>query len=348
MIYQNLDQLVQNIKVTNQVNADVEVVNNSQLVMLGKGRQGAVFQLTDDICVKVFGNMEDCDREHQALAMGANTNLFPKLYAKGPLYIAMEIIRGVDLREYLQSQPLTEALSAKLIEMLTTFKAIGYERIDHHKRQIYLQPDGSLKVIDVARTIWRDRVYPYPRKLLTSLGEENKAVFLSHVQAMAPELYQEWLHYIHMEELSRQITGILLPEKPDKQMVKKISKGLLTTEDDKNYVLLLEGLVHKVFKEEWVKTMLARGKDPEKVMEKIDEHWDNLEQAYEQANFNNNRIYEGDRNSKGDRDQKRSKRFEGDREKDKHRGKKSSFEGERYHRDRKNDKNKHSKKGKHR
>ena len=105
----------------------------------------------------------------------------------------MEIIRGVDVREYLQSQPLTEEL-LKLIQMLITFKQIGYERIDHHKRQIYIQSDGSLKVIDVARTVWRDRVYPYPRKLMNSLGEKNKAIFLAHVQEISPELYEEWPH----------------------------------------------------------------------------------------------------------------------------------------------------------
>lgn len=347
MLNQNLDQWVSKIKVTNQVNADVAVVNNSSLIMMGKGRQGAVFQLTDAICIKVFGNAEDCDREYQALSMGQNTNLFPKLYGKGPLYIAMEIIRGVDLREYLQSQPLTEALSAKLIEMLITFKSIGYERIDHHKRQIYLQPDGSLKVIDVARTIWRDRVYPYPRKLLTSLGEENKAVFLSHVRAMAPELYQEWLHYIRMEDLSRQITELLLPEKPDKKLVKNLSKGLLTTDDEKNYVILLEGLVHKVFKEEWVKTMLARGADPETVMAKIDEHWDKLEQVYGERYPVRDYSYEGDRSNKIYKDRNGGKRFEGEREKDRYRAKGRSFEGDRSHKDRQKEKDKHKKKGKH-
>lgn len=346
MFNQNLDQYVNNIQVTNLVNADVAVVNNSSLVMMGKGRQGAVFQLTDDICLKVFGNTEDCDREYQALSMGQHTNLFPKLYAKGRLYIAMEIIRGVDLREYLQSQPLTEALSAKLINMLITFKAIGYERIDHHKRQIYIQPDGNLKVIDVARTIWRDRVYPYPRKLLTSLGEENKAIFMSHVQTMAPELYQEWLHYIRMEELSRQITDLLLPEKPDKQTVKALSKGLLTTEDEKNYVIMLQGLVHKVFKEEWVKTMLARGADPEVVMVKIDEHWDQLEQALE-ARYPDYKHYAGNRYSEGDKSSKdrrnRQKSYEGHRysKGDRHRAKGKRFEGDRYHDHRSRDK--HSK-----
>ena len=265
---------MKDIKVTNLVNEDVEVVNQSPLTMMGKGRQGAVFQVSDEVCVKVFGNIEDCEREHYALTLGQQTNLFPKVYAKGPLYIAMEIIKGVDLREYLQSHPLTEELSMKLIDMLITFKEIGYDRIDHHKRQIYLQPDGNLKVIDVARTVWRDRVYPYPRKLLTSLGEEYKELFLSHVQALSPELYEEWKHYIRMEEISRQIYQVLLKNPPKKDKLKDLSQQLLTTNDELIYVSQLESLVHKVFKEEWVKTMLARGTDPDKVMEKIDQHWD--------------------------------------------------------------------------
>jgi hypothetical protein len=333
MSIQNLEQWVNKIQVRNLVNADVEVVNNSPLVMMGKGRQGAVFKVTDDICVKVFGNTEDCEREYYALSLGQRTNLFPKLYGKGPLYIAMEIIGGVDLREYLQSQPLTRSLSAKLIVMLITFKKIGYERIDHHKRQIYLQPDGGLKVIDVARTIWRDRVYPYPRKLLTSLGEENKALFLSHVEEMAPELYAEWLHYIRMEEISRQITQLLLPEEPDKETLKDLSTSLLTTADEKNYVVLLEGLVHKVFKEEWIKTMLARGVDPDMVMQKIDAHWDKLEQKFEARQPQGHTGYEGERGDKGDRDSKHGKRFEGERsrEKDRHHGSEKRYEGERYH-----------------
>jgi predicted Ser/Thr protein kinase len=352
MYIENLEQWMQNIKVTNLVNADVEVVNNTPLVMMGKGRQGAVFQISDDICVKVFGNTEDCDREYYALSLGQQTSLFPKLYGKGPLYIVMEIIRGVDLREYLQSQPLTQALSAKLIEMLITFKKIGYERIDHHKRQIYLQSDGSLKVIDVARTIWRDRVYPYPRKLLTSLGEENKAIFMTHVQEMAPELFAEWLHYIRMEEISRQITALLLPQQPDKNKIKNLSNSLLTTADEKNYVNLLHGLVHKVFKEEWIKTMLARGADPETVMAKIDEHWDKLEQSFEQRHPEGEREYkgevrfEGDRDSRSDRDGRARKQFEGDRDRYS-KGAKGGKGGKHYSGDRYDDRNRRDdKKGK--
>jgi hypothetical protein len=75
----------------------------------------------------------------------------------------------------------------------------------------------------------------------------------------------------------------------------------LTTADEKNYVNLLQGLVHKVFKEEWIKTMLARGADPEAVMAKIDEYWDNLEQGFEAGHPEGERHYEGVRRFEGDR-----------------------------------------------
>jgi hypothetical protein len=122
-----------------------------------------------------------------------------------------------------------------------------------------------------------------------------------------------------MEEISRQITALLLPQEPDKNKIKDLSNTLLTTADEKNYVIKLQGLVHKVFKEEWVKAMLARGADPEKVMEKIDAHWDKLEQSFESrhpegdSGYQGERRFEGDRNSKEARDSRRGKSFEGDR-----------------------------------
>lgn len=323
---EHLPELIKDIQVINRFNEDVEVINNTEFGMIGKGRQGAVFKINEDVCFKIFGNAEDCDREYYALSLGQHTNLFPKVYKKGPLFIVMEMIKGVDLREYLQSQPLTYELSWNLIVMLHTFKTIGFERIDHHKRQIYMQEDGSLKVIDVARTVWRDRVYPYPRKLLTSFGEENKQIFLSHVQEMAPELYDEWIHYIRMEEMSRQILQLMLPDTSYKRALKKMTETLMTTNDEKNYVILLEGLVHKVFKEEWVKTMLARGVDIEKVMGKIDEYWDKLEQS---ALNGRNRLNE--RDSRRENDKKRLKERDKRLENDKNRGKHNRYEGEKSH-----------------
>ncbi|MBS4211339.1 hypothetical protein [Neobacillus rhizophilus] len=341
MDIKRLENILSSISVQNVPNADVEVVNNTLMTMIGKGRQGAVFQYTNDICVKVFGNEEDCEREFYALSLGQNTTLLPRVYAKGKLYIAMEIIKGVDLREYLQSQPLTEELSAKLIDMLITFKKIGYERIDHHKRQIYLQEDGSLKVIDVARTVWRDRVYPYPRKLINSLGKEYKEVFLSHVQALSPDLYEEWQNFIRMEELSRHIYEIILKQKSDKKTLKILSEKNLIVDNEKKYVLQLEGLMYKVFKEEWIKTMLARGTDLEAVMEKIDDYWDKREQSF----LKNYSVKEDSRKSEKSRKSEESGKREKSGKSRKSEDKRSrGYEGYRYE-DRKG--HNHHSKGKH-
>lgn len=237
--------------------------------MIGKGRQGAVFRFTDEIVVKVYGDPEDCEREYYAMSLGQHTKLLPKLYKKGENYIAMEMVRGIDLREYLQSQPLTEQLSQKLIEMLITFKEIGFERIDHHKRQIYIQDDLNLKVIDVGRTVWRDRVYPYPRKLLNSLGDAYKQTFLEHVQKYAPSLYEEWHHYIQMEEIAKSLTQELIKEKIDKKRLKRSQQQLSTLLDSNVYTQSVENLFFKIFKEEWVRIMLARGVDPEEIIAKL-------------------------------------------------------------------------------
>jgi hypothetical protein len=104
--------------------------------------------------------------------------------------------------------------------------------------------------------------------------------------------------------MSHQIFQLLLPEKTNKKELKNRLKQLMTTEDEQIYLTQLEGLVHKVFKEEWVKTMLARGKDPEAVMEKINKHWDSLKEEYfpSQGRFRDKEKYsKEDKYSRQDR-----------------------------------------------
>ncbi|RBW69959.1 hypothetical protein [Bacillus taeanensis] len=268
--YKELQKNITKISVKVLENKDVEVVNNSSLSMIGKGRQGAVFKVTEDICVKVYGDSEDCEREYYALSLGKDKPLFPKVYCKDKNFIAMEFVKGIDLREYLLSQPLTKELSYKLIDMLIIFKKIGFERIDHHKRQIYLQLDGHLKVIDVCRSVWRNRIYPYPRKLLNSLGEKNKKLFLEHVQEMAPKLYQEWKHYMDLEDTALNCLETLSNKKiPESDTIKTAVKPLLTKENPNDYYSKIEDLIQKVYKEHWVKQAIANGMEPELLKKKI-------------------------------------------------------------------------------
>ncbi len=260
---------VKKIKVQKFDDVDVSLENNSSLELIGKGRQGAVFKINEEMCIKVYGEVKDCQREYYAMNLGKDTPLLPNVYCKGDNFIVMEMVYGIDLREYLQASPLTKELSYKLIEMLITFKEIGFERIDHHKRQIYLQKDGTLKVIDVGRTVWRNRTYPYPRKLLQSLGTENKQLFLTHVQEMAPPLYEEWQYFMKMDEIAREMYHHLNENaKIDIESLHENANNLLTKKSSKEHIQQLLGLIRKVVKEERVALAEKEQKSKEKAQKK--------------------------------------------------------------------------------
>lgn len=260
-----IKRIVPKIKVKKFEDQDVSVVNKSSLKMIGKGRQGAVFKINNQKCMKVYGDVDDCAREYYAMSLGKETPLIPNVFCKGENYVVMEMVYGVDLREFLQSQPLTKKLSKELIKMLITFKQIGYERIDHHKRQIFLQDNGSLKVIDVGRTVWRNRTYPYPRKLLQSLGSKNKAIFIEHVKELAPKLYNEWEYFIQMEEVARQLYNKLENKKEvNSTRLRKKATKLLTTQNTKMHYQSLENLFRKVVKEERIRAEEKRTKRKKK------------------------------------------------------------------------------------
>lgn len=270
-----IENYVMNINVQANENSDVTVQNGTLLNLIGKGVHGAVFQVNDNVCIKVYGEEDVCARELYALSLGQNTSVFPKVFCSGPKYIAMEMIYGIDLREYLQSQPLTKNLAEKLIHLLITFKKIGLERIDHHKRHIFVQDDGSLKVLDVGTTVWRNRVYPYPRKLLNSLGNEYKEMFLEYVREMAPELFEDWQNYIEMEKYASLLhEKYFSQEDINPKKLKKEAKILLTGKKEWNSKI--RDLVRKVHKEQWIRTLIARGMDLEYVKTNIEE----LEREY--------------------------------------------------------------------
>lgn len=259
-----MNDLISPIKVFAKDDEDVTVENPTSLQMIGKGRHGAVFTINEHACIKIYGEEDVCARELYALSLGQHTTLLPKVYCSGKNFIVMEIIKGIDLREYLQSQPLTKPISVNLIKLLSTFKEIGYERIDHHKRHIFVQEDGGLRVLDVGTTVWRNRVYPYPRKLLNSLGEDYKALFLEHVKEIDPGLYGEWQQYMEMEKLAASLhQAHFNHEKVNAKKLRQYTNNLLTNQSE--WDLKIEDLVRKVHKEEWVKALLLRGMNPDEI-----------------------------------------------------------------------------------
>lgn len=271
----NICKLIEKINVVAHDGEDVTVNNPTSLEMIGKGRHGAVFKINNEACIKIYGEEDVCARELYALSLGQNSNIVPKVYCHGSKYIVMEMINGIDLREYLQSQPLTKAISAKLIELLVTFKEIGYERIDHHKRHIFVLENGNFKVLDVGTTVWRNRVYPYPRKLLNSLGDEYKLTFLEHVKELNPDLFKEWEIYMEIEKLAAVFhKAHFNNQKINLSELRKKSSSLLTKNTE--WTMKIEDLVRKIHKEEWVKALAAKGLNPQQIKDMVGEIEDEL------------------------------------------------------------------------
>jgi hypothetical protein len=83
-------------------------------------------------------------------------------------------------------------LAAKIIDLLDSFERIGFNRLDHALRHIYLLPNGQLKVIDVCHPITKQA--PLPSLIMRDLGPKALE-FLQFVQEIRPEWFQRWTNY---------------------------------------------------------------------------------------------------------------------------------------------------------
>lgn len=172
------------------------IVNNpTRLEMIGSGHEGAVFRINGTRCVKIFGKKKVARRELYALQLAQRARICPEVYDWGSNWILMAYIDAPTVSEHLKSHPLTEELSERLIVLLKMFKTIGYTRLDHSPKSIFLLPDGSLRVIGVARSISRSgEMKTLPKKLLKGLGQYAPE-FLRHVRRIRPMLYVRWIRH---------------------------------------------------------------------------------------------------------------------------------------------------------
>lgn len=166
--------------------------NPASYTMIGKGKQGAVFQISPDRCVKVFAEEERCINESIVLKAAQEARIVPRLFEVGPKYIVMEYIVGPSLDQYLKSKGfLPENITMKILSLLNEMKRLNFTRLDARLRHIFMTEDEKLLVIDHANSfIKKDTV---PTQLLKDLKELGLlASFLEQVEQADPESYREW------------------------------------------------------------------------------------------------------------------------------------------------------------
>ncbi|MED4268260.1 hypothetical protein [Priestia megaterium] len=160
--------------------------------VVGQGKDGVIYQLAPDRCVKVFFKEETYKKELKALQVGQSSSIIPRLYDYGSNYIVMECIKGISLAKYLKkNRYITKSLVMQLINLFDELQKLNFSRQDTELRHVLMNEHGNLKIIDLKRAFTSNR--PIPIKLLTEL-KELKVVkeFLSYVKDIRPSLYQKW------------------------------------------------------------------------------------------------------------------------------------------------------------
>ncbi|PER43452.1 hypothetical protein COL26_17820 [Bacillus thuringiensis] len=159
--------------------------------LIGKGHQGAVYRVSEDHCVKIYGKTEHADREKNVLLSSQHLSFIPKVFETGPNYILMEYLSGPDLNTFLKKQSVfSEDITRRLLDILKKMKKSGFKKIDAPLRHIIVTNNG-FKLVDHVYSFSHDQKIPL--ELFRNLGERNFLdTFLEQVKAIDPKTYAKW------------------------------------------------------------------------------------------------------------------------------------------------------------
>jgi len=197
------------IKVTKGVKT-LEIDNPTNYPLIGMGAQGAVFKLSEDKFVKIYtdplqvrmeaealrfvkiyGKPEHAAQENKVLLSSQKLSFIPKVDETGSNYVLMENLLGPDLNTFLKKHPaLSEDITRRLLDILTTMKKSGFKQIDAPVRHIILTNTG-FKMVDHVYSF--SRVQERPLELFQNLHERNFLnSFLEQVKTIDPKTHAEW------------------------------------------------------------------------------------------------------------------------------------------------------------
>lgn len=139
---------------------------------LGEGHNGVVFLLEENKVIKIFRRVNVWKDESSILKRVGKSRFFPKMYECKEGYIVREYVEGIRLDKYLRRDSLDESLCKELYLMILDFEKLGFKRIDIRCKDIYIQNDYTLKIID-PKNNYKKRV-SYPRHLFKGLYKRNE------------------------------------------------------------------------------------------------------------------------------------------------------------------------------
>lgn len=164
---------------------------------LGKGHNGTVYQLPGGKAIKICYVMKDFYGEVAILRKVRGSKYFPKLYEVGGNYMIRDYVDGLPLNKYIKRNGLSRKLVLDILDLLKEFERLKFKKLDIRCKDVFVEPDGRLKVIDPQKFYTKDRSFPqHLSKGLYKLGVLED--FLLILRQTEPGLYRKWIHNIRL------------------------------------------------------------------------------------------------------------------------------------------------------
>lgn len=158
---------------------------------LGKGNNGVVYRINDRTIIKIFNEKKVCQKEKEILIASQKCSNFPKVFEYGEYYIVREFVDGIRLDKYLRHNCLNKTIVMNLVNLINRFKELNYKKLDIRCKDLYIQEDYSLKIIDPKNNY--DRVEDYPRHLMKGIFKRGRiGEFFYYLWGIDEELYKLW------------------------------------------------------------------------------------------------------------------------------------------------------------
>lgn len=165
--------------------------NLTDCKLLGKGHNGEVYALPNGEAIKISHNNKSFIGEYHILEKVNGNKYFPRVSEIGANYMVREYVQGKILSEHIKEKGLDKNLACKIIDMLKEFEKLRFSKIDIRCRDIFVQDDGNLKVIDPKKCYSRERNFPrHLSKGLYKLGVLDH--FVEILEEYDIRLYKKW------------------------------------------------------------------------------------------------------------------------------------------------------------
>ena len=158
---------------------------------LGEGHNGIVYEVPGNKALKIFLEKKICKEEADILEKVRESRYFPKVYKRGDYYILRQKVEGIRLDHYIERYGLTGKLSYNLYKLIKEFEQLRFTKLDIRCRDVYVEDDERVMVIDPKQCY--KRKVSYPRHLMKGLkGINVLEQFLFYVEDFDKKTAIEW------------------------------------------------------------------------------------------------------------------------------------------------------------